>query len=215
LIRIIVADDHTLVRKGIRLLLETIPHVTVVGEAADGAEALRLIRETRPDVALVDLAMPVMGGLEVVRRTAQEFPPTRTIVLSMHDDEAYVHEALAAGASGYLLKGSEKAELDLALRAVARGQTYLTPGASRAVIASLGARRPGGRTSRGDVLTARQREVLRLVAEGHTTREVASRLGLSVKTVETHRGALMRRLGIRDLAGLVRYAVRIGLVQTK
>ena len=211
--RIVVADDHTLVRAGMRLLLETLPGVTVVGEAADGEEALRLCAELDPDVVLMDLAMPRLNGLEAVRRAATTCPRTRVLVVSMHADEAYVQQALAAGASGYLLKGADKEELEHALRVVARGQIYLTPSISPAIVAALA--RASEQQSVGsplDALTSRQREVLQLVAEGHSTKQVAARLGLSVKTVEAHRTAIMGRLGIRDLAGLVRFALRVGLV---
>jgi DNA-binding NarL/FixJ family response regulator len=211
--RILLADDHTLVRTGMRLLLETMPGVVVVGEASDGASALRLIEQLRPDVVLMDLAMPGMSGTEAVRQIAARFPDTRVLVVSMHADEAYVHAALSAGAAGYLLKGADKAELEHALRQVARGESYLSPAISAAVVAALAnASTADAITSPLDALTVRQQQVLQLVAEGLSTKKVAAHLGLSVKTVEAHRGAIMDRLGIRDLAGLVRFAVRVGLV---
>jgi DNA-binding NarL/FixJ family response regulator len=210
--RVVVADDHTLVRTGMRLLLETIPDVEVVGEAADGLEALRLIGELRPDCVLMDLAMPGLSGLEAVRRSADHFRRTRILVVSMHADEAYVHQALAAGASGYLLKGSDKAELELALRLVAQGQTYLSPAVSRTVIDAFQRHSSSPAPTALAALTSRQIEVLRLLAEGNSTKEIAARLELSAKTVEAHRGALMQRLNIHDIAGLVRLAVREGLV---
>jgi DNA-binding NarL/FixJ family response regulator len=211
--RILLADDHTLVRTGMRLLLETMPGVVVVGEASDGASALRLIEQLRPDAVLMDLAMPGMSGTEAVRQVATRFPETRVLVVSMHADEAYVHAALAAGAAGYLLKGADKAELELALRQVARGESYLSPAISAAVVAALAnASTADAIGSPLDALTVRQQQVLQLVAEGLSTKKVAAQLGLSVKTVEAHRGAIMNRLGIRDLAGLVRFAVRVGLV---
>jgi len=175
--RIVLAEDHTLVRKGMRLLIETIPGLTVVGEAADGLEALRLIEQHLPDCVLMD------------------------------------HQALAAGAAGYLLKGSDKEELEIAVRAVCSGETYLTPAISKTLVTALSRKSQASSASSPlELLTLRQREVLRLVAEGSTTKQVAARLGLSVKTVEAHRGAIMERLGIRDLAGLVRFAIRAGLV---
>jgi DNA-binding NarL/FixJ family response regulator len=212
-VRIVLVDDHTLVRTGLRLLLETMPDVDVVGEAAEGASALRLVETHRPDVVLMDLAMPGMSGLEAVRHSTARFPATHVVVVSMHADEGYVHEALTAGAAGYLLKGADKAELEHALRVVARGQVYLSPAISRAVVSAI-ARAADVRPEPSplDVLTARQREVLTLVAGGHSTKQVAAELGLSVKTIEAHRSAIMDRLGIRDLAGLVRFAVREGLV---
>lgn len=213
MIRIVLADDHTLVRTGMRLLLESFPDVQVVGEAADGLEALEQIERHRPDCVLMDLAMPGLNGVEAVRRATKQFPGIPILVISMHADEAYVHRALTAGAAGYLLKGSATEELQLAVSTVCRGETYLTPAISRTLVAAL-ARKAGASepASPLDVLTPRQREVLRLVAEGNSTKQVAARLGLSTKTVEAHRHAIMERLGIRDLAGLVRLAVRAGLV---
>jgi DNA-binding NarL/FixJ family response regulator len=211
--RILLADDHTLVRTGMRLLLETMPGIEVVGEASDGASALRLIEQLRPDTVLMDLAMPGMSGTEAVRQVAARFPETRVLVVSMHADEAYVQAALAAGAAGYLLKGADKAELEHAMRQVARGESYLSPAISAAVVAALAnASFADAISSPLAALTVRQQQVLQLVAEGLSTKKVAARLGLSIKTVEAHRGAIMNRLGIRDLAGLVRFAVRVGLV---
>ena len=211
--RVLLAEDHTLVRMGMRMLMETIRDVTVVGEAGDGLEALRLIDQLRPDIVLMDLAMPGLSGIEATKRVTLQSPSVRILVVSMHADEGYVHQALAAGAAGYLLKGSDKEELELALRTIERGQTYISPAISRTVVAALGKEFPvDGINSMLDLLTLRQREVLRLVAEGNSTKQIAARLGLSVKTVEAHRGAVMQRLDIHDLAGLVRFAVRSGLV---
>jgi DNA-binding NarL/FixJ family response regulator len=211
--RVVLADDHTLVRKGMRLLLETIPGMTVVGEAADGLEALRLIEQTLPDCVLMDLSMPGLSGIEAVRRSTAQFPNIPVLVLSMHADEAYVHQALAAGAAGYLLKGSDKTELETAVRKVCSGETYLTPAISKTLVSALSRKSEvAAVNSPLEALTARQREVLRLVAEGNSTKQVAAKLGLSVKTIEAHRGAIMERLGIRDLAGLVRFAIRAGLI---
>jgi DNA-binding NarL/FixJ family response regulator len=211
--RIVLADDHNLVRTGMRLLLESFPDVQVVGEAADGLEALEQIGRHRPDCVLMDLAMPGLNGVEAVRRATKQYPGIPILVISMHADEAYVHRALAAGAAGYLLKGSDKDELQLAVSTVCRGETYLTPAISKTLVAAL-ARKAEGREAASplDVLTERQRGVLRLVAEGMSTKQIAAQLGLSAKTVEAHRHAIMERLGIRDLAGLVRFAVRAGLV---
>lgn len=213
MIRVVLAEDHTLVRIGMRLLLETMPDVTVIGEASDGLEALRLIEQHRPDLVLMDLAMPGLSGLEAVRRSRAQFPEVPILVVSMHAEEAYVHQALLAGAAGYLLKGSDKEELEIALRTICRGETYLTPAISRSVVAAL-TRKPDPSTQLAplEMLTNRQQQVLRLVAEGSSTKQVAGKLGLSVKTVEAHRGAIMSRLGIHDLAGLVRFAIRAGLI---
>jgi DNA-binding NarL/FixJ family response regulator len=212
MMRIVLADDHTLVRTGMRLLLESIPDVNVVGEASDGLEALQLVQEHRPDCVLMDLAMPGLNGVEAVRRSTAQFPGIPILVISMHADEAYVHRALVAGARGYLLKGSDKEELEIAVRTVCSGVTYLTPAISKTLVAALAKKATSEPISPLEVLTLRQREVLRLVAEGNSTKQVAARLGLSAKTVEAHRGAIMERLGIRDLAGLVRFAIRAGLV---
>ena len=211
--RVVLADDHTLVRTGMRLLLETIPDVKVVGEASDGLEALQMIEQHRPDCVLMDLAMPGLSGVEAVRRSRAQFPSIPILVVSMHADEAYVHQALVAGACGYLLKGSHRAELETALREVCGGEKYLTPAISRTIVEALAKRSPTSEVNLpAELLTLRQREVLRLVAEGDSTKQIAAKLGLSAKTVEAHRSAIMGRLGIRDLAGLVRFAVREGLV---
>lgn len=212
-IRVVVAEDHALVRAGIRSLLERLPGVEVVGEAADGREALELLKTQAPHVALLDISMPGMNGLEAAARAARRFPATRVILLSMHANEEYVHRALKAGAAGYLLKDAGAAELELAVRAVARGDTYLSPAISKQVISDY-VRRTEAETTSLQALTPRQREILQLIAEGHTTKDIAKKLDLGVKTVETHRAALMRRLDIHDVAGLVRYAIRSGLVNS-
>jgi DNA-binding NarL/FixJ family response regulator len=208
--RVLLADDHTLVRAGIRSLLEDLPDVIVAAEASDGHEALRLIEEHRPDVALLDIAMPGLNGLEVAARVVQDFPYVGVIILSMHATEEYVLRALRGGAAGYLLKDAGPAELELALEAVTRGERYLSPAISKHVTEYV--RRVGEEATSLERLTPRQREVLQLVAEGHTTREIAQILEIGVKTVEAHRANLMDKLDIHDIAGLVRYAVRKGLV---
>jgi DNA-binding NarL/FixJ family response regulator len=212
-IRVLIADDHTLVRAGIRALLKDLEGVEVVAEAGDGREALALVEAHRPDVLVTDIAMPHLSGLELAGRVARELAPTRVIILSMHSSEEYACRALQAGATGYLLKDSGLAELEIAVRAVARGETYLSPAVSKHVIADY-LQRTGGVPPELSRLTPRQREVLRQIAEGKTTKAVARSLGVSVKTVETHRTHLMGRLDIHDVAGLVRFAIRIGLVQT-
>ena len=210
-IRLVLADDHTLVRAGIRALLETIPGVEVVAECGDGREALDLIRRHRPDVALLDIGMPGMNGLEAARRVAEESARTRVVVLSMYAEASYVRQALKAGVAGYLLKGAAVAELPLALQAVMRGETYLTPKVSQTVVQELLHCGPASADPL-EGLTQRQREILQLIAEGRSTKEIASLLEIGIKTAETHRQRLMDRLGIRDVAGLVRFAVRAGLV---
>ncbi len=212
-LRVLLAEDHTLVRAGIRALLESLEGVEVVAEAADGREALRLAQTHHPDILLMDITMKELNGLEAAARLAKERPATRVIILSMHADQAYVHQALQAGASGYLLKGSDLAELELALKAVARGDTYLSPAVSKNFVGDLlNGKKPTANPL--DELTPRQREILQLVAEGRTTKEIASRLNLSIKTIETHRTQLMERLDIHDVAGLVKFAIRVGLTHT-
>jgi DNA-binding NarL/FixJ family response regulator len=211
-LRVLLAEDHTLVRAGIRALLESLQGVEVVAEAADGREALRLAQAHAPDILLMDITMKEMNGLEAAARLAKERSSTRVIILSMHADQVYVRQALQAGAAGYLLKGADVAELELALKAVTRGDTYLSPSVSKDVVGGLlSGKAPAA--SPLDELTPRQRETLQLIAEGKTTKEIASRLNLSIKTVETHRAQLMERLDIHDVAGLVKFAIRVGLVQ--
>ena len=214
--RVLLADDHALVRAGIRALLVGLPDVESVVEAGDGQEALTVLRETKPDLALIDIAMPGLNGLELAARVAREAPGTRLVILSMHGTPAHVAQALRAGVSGYLLKDAAADELPVLLRAVMRGETYLSPAISKQVVDGyLGRAATPVAVGEGetlDVLTSRQREILQLVAEGKSTKEVAQLLDVSAKTVETHRGQIMERLGIHDLAGLVRYAIRTGLV---
>ena len=209
--RIVLADDHTLVRAGLRALIEQVGGVSVVAEAGDGAAALEAVRKHRPDVLITDVTMSGMSGLELAERIRAELPATRVIVLSMYSSEEFVLRALKAGASAYLLKDSATAELDIALAAVARGETYLSPGASQRLVRHVagGGGEPAGPLA---ALTARQREVLKLIAEGVHTKEIAHRLKLSPKTVEAHRAQIMSRLGIRDVPGLVRLAIRSGLI---
>lgn len=211
-IRILLADDHTLVRAGIRSLLKNMEGIEVIAEAGDGREALRLVRAHRPDVVLMDIAMPGLNGLEAAARIAKKIPHVRVIILSMHINEEYVLQALRAGAAGYMVKGADAAELEIAIRAVARGETYLSPAVSKHVVTDY-IQRISGETSPLELLTPRQREVLQLIVEGYSTKKIAHTLKISVKTVETHRMQLMERLDIHDIAGLVRYAIRVGLVK--
>jgi DNA-binding NarL/FixJ family response regulator len=211
-LRVVLADDHTLVRAGIRSLLERIPGIKVVGEADTGLESLALIGAHQPDVVLIDIAMPGLNGLDVATRVVRDWPRVRVIVLSMHANEEYVAQALRAGAVGYLLKDSATAELDLALEAVCRGETYLSPAISRTVISGYLARHSGAGRGTESPLTPRQREILTLLAGGKSTKEIAGVLSLSAKTVETHRAQLMERLNIHDVPGLVKYALHLGLI---
>jgi DNA-binding NarL/FixJ family response regulator len=209
--RALLVDDHVLVRAGLRNLLETIDGVKVIAEAGDGTEALRLASEHRPDLVIMDIAMPQLGGLDAAARIRQELPDSRVLILSMHASDEYVRRALRAGASCYLLKDAAAVELELAVRAVMRGETYLSPRVSTQVVDQF-VRGPSASQGPVDSLTPRQREILQLIASGRSTKQIAHHLGLSVKTVETHRAQLMERLGLRDVASLVRLAIRAGLV---
>lgn len=210
-IRVLLADDHHLFRAGIRSLLETKGDIEVVAEAGDGREALRLVEMHHPDVVLLDIQMPNLNGLDAAARIARAFPRCRVIMLSMHADEDSVLSTLRAGATGYLVKAADPAELELAVRAAARGDRFLSSAVSRHVVDASLKRIEQERTSL-ERLTPRQREVLQLVAEGHTTKEIATRLDVSVKTAESYRGELMKALDIHDVASLTRYAIRSGLV---
>jgi DNA-binding NarL/FixJ family response regulator len=208
---VLIADDHALVRAGIRALLERVVNVEVIAEAADGREALDLIAKHQPHVVLMDIAMPEINGLEAVRRLGKSSPGTHVIILSMHASEEYVWQALRAGAHGYLLKGASLAELELAIKSVAEDQIYLSPAISRNLIEEYLHSSSTEHRSAED-LTPRQREILQMIAEGKSTKQIALRLNISGKTVDTHRSLLMKRLNVHDVAGLVRYAVKIGLV---
>ena len=214
MIRILLADDHALVRAGIRALVQRVSGLTVVGEADNGREALRLAKSLNPDVVLMDISMPELNGLDAIARMLQYDPKIAVIVLSMHESREHVTRALQAGACGYVLKNAAVDELEKAIRAVARGQKYLTPAVSEQLMVSVTAPRSDapGIYNPAESLTQRQREILQLIAEGRSSREIATLLTISVKTVETHRSLLMERLNLHDVAGLVRYAIRVGLV---
>jgi DNA-binding NarL/FixJ family response regulator len=208
-VRVLLVDDHAVVRAGVRALLQDSSEIEIVGEAADGATAVDLARAHQPDIVIIDIAMPHLNGLEAAARIKAENAAVQIVILSMHDSREYVLHALKAGASAYVMKDSAPVELDLAIAAVRRGDTYLSPAVSKQVIRDYldtANRQPD------TPLTPRQREVLVLIAQGLSTKKVAHQLNVSVKTVETHRAQLMERLGITDIAGLVRYAIRTGLV---
>jgi len=211
-VRILLADDHTLVRAGIRALLEKLPGMEVVGEAGDGREVLNLVGTRRPDVVLMDIAMPGLNGLEAAARLAKEFPDVRVIILSMHHDEEYVWRALKSGAAGYLLKKAATAELATALERVARGEIYLSQEISARLPKSFPLNGIANRKSPLEQLTGRQREILQLIAEGRNTKGIAEVLKVSPKTVEYHRIKLMDCLNVHDVPGLVRFALRAGLI---
>lgn len=207
--RVLLADDHTLVRAGIRRLLESQPDIEVVAEAQDGQECLDLTAIHRPDLALIDLAMPGRNGLDVLIDMRNLFPDTVIVMMSMHADPAYVRTALERGALGFVVKEAAPAELEIALRAALRGDTFLSPKISSRMLGHGPSRTPGSQEL--DALPPRQREILRLLAQGKVTKEIASILGISVKTVETHRSRMMETLGIRRSSELLRFAVQRAL----
>jgi DNA-binding NarL/FixJ family response regulator len=214
MIRVLVAEDHHLVRQGIRALLEKAEDVDVVAEASDGQQAVELVQKHVPDVLVIDVAMPRLNGLETVHRIRALGLKTRALVLSMYSDEPLVRQALKNGARGYLLKRAVSEELLLAIRAVARGEAFLSPEISSALLAEF--LEPGQKSRGGsplDQLTSREREVLQLIAEGKRTAQIASALAVSEKTAEKHRSSLMGKLNIHDTAGLVRFAIKHGLVR--
>lgn len=211
IIRVVLVEDHDLVRAGIRALLETVPGIEVVAEAGEGDQALALIESYQPDVVLMDIGLPETNGLELTACARERFPQVQVIILSMHANEEYVAQALRVGATGYLLKNASTGELELAVKAVAQGESYLSPPVSRQLVEDY-ARRARGEPDLLDRLTPRQREVLRLIAEGNTTQQIAQHLKISPKTVEAHRTQLMQRLEIYDVPGLVRYAIQVGLL---
>lgn len=206
-IRLVLADDHPVVREGFKALLER-QGFQVVGEASNGQEAVELARKLRPEVAVLDLAMPILNGVEAARELLRVSPKTKTILLTMHREDQYVLTALDAGVAGYILKTTAAKDLVQAIQQVCRGMAYLSPEISQTVVDAYrtNARLPAER------LTPRERQVLQLVAEGKTTKEVATILGVSIKTADSHRARLMKKLDIHDTAGLVRYAVRAGVI---
>jgi two-component system, NarL family, response regulator NreC len=207
-IRVVLADDHVLVRQGLKSLLER-EGFQVVAEASDGQEAVRYVQTLKPDIAVLDITMPTLNGLDATRQMSLSSPKVKAILLTQHDDEQYLSEALDAGVRGYVLKSQVASDLIQAIRQVSRGEVYLSPGVSSAV---MGAYRSKSEKSR-DPLTTRERQVLQLIAEGKSTKDVASVLGISVKTAESHRTRLMQKLDIHETASLVMYAVRRGIVQ--
>jgi len=215
-IRVILADDHALVRQGFRRILEDDPRISVVGEASTGLNAVKLAKETKPDVAVMDLSMPELGGLEASAEILKELPETKILVLSMHSDAAYVRKAFEIGAKGYLLKNAIEVDLTRAVVALAEGGAYMSPGISNIVIESLKAGSlDGAGQDPYERLTLREKEVLQLIAQGKSNKEIATLLNISVNTVAVHRAHLMETLGIHRTAELVLYAVKRGLVVTQ
>ncbi len=207
-IRIVLADDHVLVRQSLRSLLER-EQFQVVAEASDGQEVVRLSESLHPDIAVIDISMPILNGIEAVRELGRSCPKTKAILLTQHEEDQYIREALAAGVKGYVLKNQAASDLVHAIQQVSRGQFYLSPGVSRAVVEAYRTKTD----SPADPLTGRERQVLQLIAEGKSTKDAASLLGISVKTAESHRMRLMQKLDIHETASLVRYAVRRGLIE--
>lgn len=210
--RVLLVDDHALVRAGLRGLVDAISGFQVVGEAGDAGDLARLVEQLRPHVVLMDISLPGTNGIDATRQLTKLRHHPRVLVLSMHADREYVRQALLAGASGYLLKGADVDELRLALAAVTAGKDWISPAVAQAAIEDMTGPAPAIPRKRLDSLTPRQREVLQLIAEGQSTKQVARRLQISVKTVETHRAQIMHRLDIRHIAGLVRFAIRAGIV---
>jgi DNA-binding NarL/FixJ family response regulator len=210
--RILLADDHAMVRRGLRMVLDAEPDLEVVGEASDGAEALERVLEGDVHLAILDVTMPRMTGLQAAREINKRAPETRVLVLSMHDNEQYLYEALKAGAAGYVLKSAAHKDLVEACRAAMRGEPFLYPGAVTALIKDFLAHAREGAPARESPLTPREEEVTKLIAEGHTSKEIAALLVLSEKTVERHRANILEKLGLRDRVDLTRYAIRRGLI---
>ena len=211
--RILLADDHALVRRGVRLILDDSPGLCVVAEASDGAEAVILARAEDVDLAILDVAMPRLTGLQAAREIARREPHPRMLMLSMYDNEQYFFEALKAGASGYVLKSVADQDLVEACHAAVRGESFLYPGVLIALVRSYLDRIRRGEALPTTVLTSREDEVVKLIAEGHSSKEIAQRLTISIKTVERHRSNILEKLGMRDRTELTRYAIRVGLVE--
>ncbi|MGY0020330.1 response regulator [Streptomyces sp. YJ-C3] len=212
-IRVLLADDHALVRRGVRLILDREPDLTVVAEAGDGAEALDLARTEQPDLAVLDIAMPRLTGLQAARELARRQPDLRILILTMYDNEQFFFEALKAGACGYVLKSVADRDLVEACRAAARDEPFVYPGALKALIRDHLERVRRGEGLPSRPITEREEEILKLVAEGHTSQQIAELLFISVKTVERHRANLLQKLGLKDRLELTRYAIRVGLIE--
>jgi DNA-binding NarL/FixJ family response regulator len=212
-IRVLLVDDHTILREGIRALLADEPEIVVVGEAGDGEEAVERVQALRPDVVLMDMVMPKMNGLEATRLIKECAPEVKVLILSMYDDDEYVQQVIQAGAAGYVLKGVQAGDLTHAIREVHAGSSFLNPQIAAKLIEDYVRRVHGSAEAGHEALTPREREVLKLIAEGHSNRQIADILRLSRKTVESHRTNLMRKLDVHDVTGLVKHALRTGLIR--
>jgi DNA-binding NarL/FixJ family response regulator len=215
-ITVLLADDHTLVRQGFRALLEAEPDIAIVGEAETGRQAVQLARKLRPDVVLMDIAMPLLNGLEATRQIIREVPSSKVLVLSSYSDDEYVHQLTEAGAAGYMLKGAVVTDLIKAIREVRKGRAFFSPAIHKRLLDRYRETLVKGvpLRKRTDLLTSREAEVLQLIAEGEANKQIAAELGISIKTVERHRQRLMNRLGIHDIAGLTRYAMSKGVIES-
>jgi DNA-binding NarL/FixJ family response regulator len=212
-IRVLLADDHRMLREGIRALLERQEDIQVVGEAADGREAVRLTTQLCPDVVVMDVSMPMLNGIEATRQIRRDCPDVRVLILTVHESEEYVAQLLVAGASGYIIKRAAGEELVSAIRAVHQGEAFLYPSIARVVIEDYVRRLQAGTgLSAQEVLTDREREVLQLIAEGYTNREIADLLHLSIKTVQNHRSKIMNKLDLHDRGELIKYAIQQGII---
>ena len=211
--RVLLADDHVLVRRGVRMILDMQPDLTVVAEASDGVEAVAALREQEVDLAVLDVAMPRLTGLQAAREISRWPNPPKILMLSMHDNEQYFFESLRVGASGYVLKSAADRDLVDACRAALRGESFLYPGAESALVKDYLERLRRGEPLPRAVLTAREDQVVKLIAEGHSSREIARELVISVRTVERHRENILQKLGMRDRTELTRYAIRVGLIE--
>jgi len=212
-IRILIADDHTLLRNGIRALLEDQADIAIVGEAEDGREAVRLVDQLRPNVVLMDISMPLLNGLEATRQIKREHPETNVLVLTMYDHEEYFREVLEVGASGYIIKRASASELVAAIRAVYNGEAVLSPTITRLLLEDYLRKEINRSVTEPDTLTPREREVLQLIAEGKTSREIAEILSLSIKTVQSHRASLMQKLDLHDRGDLIKYAIQKKIIE--
>lgn len=212
-VRILIADDHELIRKGLRTALDGHEGWTVCGEAKNGREAVQMANATRPDIVIMDLTMPELNGLDATRRICRDLPNTHVLILTMHDSEQLIHEVLSAGAKGYILKSDAGSNIPTAIGRLLEGNTFFTSAAEELLLKAPGAVRPGRDDMSPETLTPREREIIQLIAEGNSNKEVASALGISVKTADTHRTNLMRKLAIHSVSEIVRYAIRNKMIQ--
>jgi DNA-binding NarL/FixJ family response regulator len=212
--KVLIADDHAIVREGVRMILAKEPDIEVVGEAEDGQQALDLVEQHRPNVVIMDLSMPGMGGIEATKKVKEQHPRVNVLALTMHEDESYVFQLLRAGASGYVLKRAAARDLVQAVRAAAKGEAFLYPSVARKVVEDYLKRvEAGEERERYDGLTEREREILTLIAQGLGNQQIAQKLYISIKTVQTHRAHVLEKLGLHDRTELVRYAIRKGLIE--